>query len=138
MKKIIISVIVVIGAICLSGCGGPKTYDEISYNDLTEMLEKKENFVLFIGSETCSACSAYKITINKIVENYGTDIKYIDISKLSDKENSELTSNFPFTGTPTTVFITKGQEKDTYNRINGNEKYSKVVEKLKDNGYIKE
>ena len=122
----------------LSGCGGPKTYDEISYSDLNKMLKDKENFVLFIGSETCSACNAYKITINKIVEKYGVDIKYLDISKLDDTENSELHANFAFSGTPTTIFIEDGEEKDSFNRINGNVKYSKVVEKLQENKYIKE
>ena len=33
----------------------------------------------FIGSETCSACASYKITLNKIIEEYHTDIKYLDI-----------------------------------------------------------
>lgn len=137
MKKIIL-IITTITALFLTGCAGPKTYDEISYSELKQMQKNKEDFVLFIGSNTCSACSTYKITVNKIVKEYKVDIKYIDISKLSEKEESELVSNFAFTGTPTTVFVTKGKEKDTHNRINGNQKYSKVIEKLKENGYIKE
>ena len=138
MRKIMMLVATALGILFLTGCSGPKTYDEISYSDLTKMLDDKEDFVLFIGSETCSACSAYKITVNKIVEKYGVDIKYLDISKLSDEENSELSSNFAFSGTPTTIFVTDGKEKDTYNRIDGNAKYSKTVEKLKENAYIKE
>ncbi len=138
MQKIIISIVAVLGIFFLVGCGGPKTYDEISYTQLNEMLDDKQDFILFIGSETCSACSAYKVTINKIVEKYGVDIKYLDISKLNEEEDSEFTSNFAFSGTPTTIFITDGEEKDTYNRINGNEKYSKTIEKIKENGYIKE
>ncbi len=138
MKKLLIAIAVLIGVLCLTGCGGPKTYDEIDYDKLSTMIEEKEDFVLFVGSETCSACSAYKVTVNKIVEKYGVDIKYIDVSKLTEKQNSELTSNFAFSATPTTIFVTKGEEEDTFNRIEGNQKYSEVVERLTKKGYIKE
>ena len=137
MKKGLFIIATIVLVFCLSGCGRT-TYDEITYSELNNMIEAKDDFVLFIGSETCSACSSYKITLNKLIEKYHTDIKYLDISKLSEKESSELQSRFPFTGTPTTVFITNGVEKNTYNRINGNEKYSNVLKKLIKNGYIKE
>lgn len=123
--------------ILFTGCGANKTYNEISYKDLNNMLENKEDFILFIGSNTCSACSVYKETLNGVIEEYGTDVKYIDLSKLSDKEESELLSKFPITGTPTTVFITKGEEKSSYNRIVGSAKKSEIIKKFKENGYIK-
>lgn len=124
--------------IFISGCSALKTYDEISYKELNNMLDKKENFILFIGSSTCSACSSYKITLNEVIKKYGVDIKYIDLSKLSDKEKGSVTAKFPISGTPATIFIEKGVEKDTYNRIDGNVRYSKIVKKLEENGYVKE
>ena len=123
--------------IIISGCGN-KTYDEITYDDLNSMLEDKESFVLFIGSATCTHCDAYKVTINKVIEDYDVDIKYIDISKLSDSEVSSLQAKFPFSGTPTTVFVEKGEEESTFNRIEGESSYSEVVDALKENEYIKE
>ena len=134
MKKILLLIVIFL----ISGCGALKTYDEISYKKLNSMLDKKEDFILFIGSSTCSACSSYKITLNKVVKKYGVDIKYIDLSKLSDKEKGNVTSKFPISGTPATLFIENGDEKDTYNRIDGNVRYSKIIEKLKENVYIKE
>ncbi len=133
MKKILLVVI-----FFLVACSTIKTYDEIGYKEISKMLDKKESFVLFIGSSDCPACDSYKGTLNEVIAKYNVDIKYIDLSKLSDKEESEITSKFPITGTPTTIFIEKGKEKDTYNRINGSVKYSKVVKKLKENKYIKE
>ena len=138
MKKLIATISIALAIITLTSCTSKETYDEISYNELTKITANKKDFILFIGSNTCTPCSSYKITINKIIKKYNIDIKYIDISKLSEKEKSELQSNFVFNGTPTTIFVTKGKEKDTHNRINGNQKYSKVIEKLKENGYIKE
>ena len=113
-------------------------YDEISYSELNKMISDKKDFVLFIGSETCSACSSYKVSLNKVIRKYNIDVKYLDISKLSEKENSELISKFPISGTPTTIFVNDGVEKDTYRRIDGNVRYSKIVEKFKNSGYIKD
>ncbi len=137
MRKILYVLILVPLLIIISGCGN-KTYDEITYDDLNSMLEDKESFVLFIGSATCTHCDAYKVTINKVIEDYDVDIKYIDISKLSDSEVSSLQAKFPFSGTPTTVFVEKGEEESTFNRIEGEASYSEVVDALKENEYIKE
>ena len=132
MKKIILFFLVLF----LAGCSSVKTYDEINYKSLNKMIKAKEDFVLFIGSSTCQACDSYKVTLNNVIEKYNVDIKYIDLSKLNEKEKGELNFKFPITGTPTTIFVYDGEEKDTYNRINGNVKYSKIVEKLKKNKYI--
>ena len=121
----------------LTGCGGRTTYDEVSYEKLNNMLDSKQSFILMIGRETCSACSSYKLTLNRVISDYNVDVKYIDLDKLSDSDESELIAEFPLTGTPQTIFIKNGVEEDTHNRIDGNLKYSKVVEKFKENGYIK-
>lgn len=135
MKKILITLIIILTTLTLVGCGGPKTYDEISFSELNTMLDNKEDFVLFIGAESCSACKSYKLTINKIVENNKMDIKYIDNDKLSEEEYAKLMSHFYFTATPTTVLVKNGKEKE---RITGNKKYSQVEQILKDEKYIKE
>ena len=88
--------------------------------------------------------STYNVTIyykGEAIDNgsfvQGTDSD-IDLLELSDKEEASLMSEFPITGTPTTIFITDGVEEDTHNRIDGNLKKSKIIEKLKDSGYIKD
>ena len=135
MKKLFL---LIISLFMLTGCSGNTTYDEIDYKELNSMLDDKESFILFIGSSTCSACATYEGTLNSVIEDYGTDVKYIDLSKLSSAEESSITSQFPITGTPTTVFIEKGEEEDTHNRIVGSAKKSKIIEKFKENGYIKD
>ncbi len=135
MKKVIITIITIITAFCLTGCGGPKTYDEITYNELETMIKNKEDFILMIGAESCSACKSYKIALDKVIEKYKVDIKYIDNDKLSSDEYADLESNFYFTATPTIVFVENGKEAD---RMVGNKKYSETVEILKEKKYIKE
>lgn len=138
MKKLVLILLMAFIVFGLTGCGGPKTYEEISYTELKEKLNNNEEFILFIGAETCSACSAYKIGLNKVIEKYHVDIKYIDIDKISDTELADLKSLAYFSGTPTTVFIKNGAEDKDKKRIDGNVKYSKIVSVLEENGYIKE
>lgn len=134
MKKIFILIVILF---MFTGCGR-SSYDEISYSELDSMIDKKEDFILFIGSSGCTACAAYKVTLDDIIKEYNIDVKYIDLLELSDKEEASLMGEFPITGTPTTIFITDGVEEDTHNRIDGNLKKSKIIEKLKENGYIKD
>ena len=101
------------------------------------MINNKEDFVLGIGSETCSACEAYKPTMEKVITNYNLRINYINIYPLEDEERAKLLSYVYYTSTPTTVFFEKGVAAGTHNRITGAVSYDKVVEALTKNGYIK-
>ena len=140
MKKILLTLTIFITSIFLIGCGGRTTYDTISYDKLMTMLKEKESFILFIGSDTCSHCTVYKKTLERVIKEYNVDVKYIDISELDKEQDEKLTSTINFTGTPTTVFILDGKENNEtgVNRIKGAKSYSEVVEKFKKNGYIKE
>lgn len=135
MKRILIIILSTIAIFTITGCGGPKTYDEISFNQLNEMIEEKQDFILLLGAESCSACKSYKFALDKVIKDYNLDIKYIDNDKLSDDEYGELQSHFYFTATPTMVFVKQGKESD---RMVGNKKYSETVEILKEKKYIKE
>ena len=137
MKKIIILGLAIL-CLGLVGCMGPTTYDEISFNELMKKLDNKENFLLLIGAKSCTACQSFEPTINKVIKDYKLDIKYIDVDKISDSESDTLLSYFRFRGTPLIVFVENGEEKDSHKRIVGNQRYKKVVEKLKENKYIKE
>ena len=137
MKKIFAFILIIVSSFLIIGCS-PKTYDEISYNELNTMLKNKESFILLVGRDDCSACQSYKPTIEKVIQDYKLDVKYINTNTLSEEENAELLSNFYLTGTPQTIFVVKGKEKDRLTRVNGSQKYSKVVEIMKKNGYIKE
>lgn len=131
--------LMIILVISLTGCGKKlSTFEEISYEQFVEKIDNKDDFILFIGAESCQHCSMYKNTINKIVENHQVKIYHIDIDKLSENEYSKFKTYINFSGTPTTVFLYEGKEANTYNRINGNKNYDKVKDRLIKEGYIKE
>lgn len=107
---------------------------ELSYNDIKEKIEKKENFVLCVSRTTCSHCADYKPKLKEVAKENNINIYYIDVDKYDEEEFSNLIS---FDGsTPTTIFIKNGEEETTSNRINGDVSKSKIIEKLKSNGFI--
>lgn len=113
------------------------TYEEITYAQFQEKTKNKESFILFIGSNKCTACDSYKVTLNKIIKDYQVKVYYIDIAKFDINEQSEFLSTIHFSVTPTTVFITDGEEKTVYNRIIGATPYSKIEKAFEKTGYIK-
>lgn len=116
-------------------------YKEISYDELVKLVDSEENFILFIGSNSCSHCNIYKETLNIVISKTHVLVNYIDISKLNDEELAYINARFSFTVTPTTVFIKKGNE-DVSDRVEkkivGSLDSSKIKELFKKYGYIKE
>ena len=135
MKKILI---IIPFLLLLFGCANNKGYTELKYEQLKEKIDNKENFALLIGAASCSHCDTFRSTINEINKEYDINIYYVDIDKFNSSEVAYLKAIASFKGTPTTVFITEGKEKSSYNRIDGNRDYEYTVNRLKQNGYIKE
>ena len=105
---------------------------------LKDKIDNHESFVLIISRDDCSHCIAYLPVVNKVGEKYG--ITFYDISQtgLSDDDLTYLRNVANISGTPTTVFIIDGEEKNTDNRLKGEAKEYRLVEKLKAMGYIDE
>lgn len=121
----------------LTGCGNKvTTYDEIDYTSYTNLIESKENFILYMGSANCSHCLNFKPTLESIIKKYGLEVKYIDISKLTDKEYQVLKNKTKLQGTPTVVFV-EGGVVQTSPKIVGSVSYTVAVEKFRESGYIK-
>lgn len=108
---------------------------ELTYDELVEKINNKDDFVMCISRTTCSHCADYKPKLKEVAEENNIDIYYIDVDKYDEEEFSNLIS---FDGsTPITIFIKNGDEETTSNRINGDVSKNKIIEKLKSNGYIK-
>lgn len=135
MKKIIALWLIILTVI---GCGcNIKSYDEINYKEYTNLIEEKEDFILYIGSATCSHCQDFVPTLKKVIRKYNIDIKYIDISKLSQQQYAVLQNKTKVQGTPTIVFVHKGiVDSGSDNKIQGAVSESEVEKVLKRKGYI--
>ncbi len=139
MKRLFCLFGLIITVVFFTGCSQLKTYEEITYDHLMDMLEQKQSFILFIGSSDCSHCATYEPKLNNVIKEYQVKVYFIDVSKLSDVENSKLNAKISYgNATPMTVFIKNGSEENSYNRIRGDQDHDVIVSMFKKNGYIKE
>lgn len=136
MKKLLKVLYVLPLILLMVGCG-KKGYNEIDFKTFENLVDKKESFVLVVGSSTCSACATYEVTMEKIISDYNLDIKYIDVSKLTEKESSKLDAKTHYNySTPVTVFFKKGVL-DNSSTLRGAHNSKNVIKKLTKNDYIK-
>lgn len=112
---------------------------KLNYNEIIEKIENKDDFVLCISAKKCVHCQEYKPKLKKISNQYDIKIYYVNTNELTDAEYERFKKEFSFDGgTPTTIFFKDGEEKTTATRIEGNVKTEKIIEKLKNNGFINE
>ena len=139
---LIASIIIIIGS--LIGLFINKKNNEltnvafIDINTLKNKIDNKESFILVISRDDCSHCQAFIPVINKIGKEY--NVTFYDISEtgMSSEDLTYLRNVANISGTPTTVFIVNGEEKSIQNRLIGEVKEYRVIEKLKAMGYINE
>lgn len=138
MKKALIFIIIIFSILGITVFvnGQSVKYTEINYQQLKTKMDNKETFVLLLGSDTCSACANYEVTMQKVMKDTKIEIFYVNLHNLSEEDYSKVYSKFVVKSTPTTIFIKDGEETTTYNRIIGAADYNTVVDKLKSLGYI--
>lgn len=137
MKKICKLFCMIFMCFFITACG-KVGYKELSYKQLMSKLSNKEDFVLTISSASCINCEMFKGTINDIVNKYEIVTYYIDLDDFTSDERTEIKKYFDYVGTPTTINIVDGVEKNNLSRIDGADDYISVKEKLINWGYIKE
>ena len=108
----------------------------LSYSELTEKIEKKESFILVITQTDCSHCEEYKPVLKQVLFDYDITAYEIDQKKISEEEKNNLKNIANISGTPTTVFIVNGEERQTSDRLVGSASRSKIIDRLKAMGYI--
>lgn len=139
MKKLFMCIATTfILVIALTGCSSKSDgIKEISFNEFEKKISNKDTFALYIGNEGCSHCISYLPTLKSVVNKYNITLYHLDNSKLSEKESSTFKNYVSISGTPTVVFITKGEEETTLNRIVGEASKEETIKRFKTNGYIK-
>lgn len=127
----------VISIFLLVGCGNKiTTVDEIDYDKYSTMIENKEDFILYLGSANCSHCSDFKPVLEKVIQKYQIDVKYVDVSLLDNKQYAVLQNKTKLQGTPTVVFVKDGIVQ-TSPKVVGSLSYDKTVAIFEESGYIK-
>lgn len=136
MKKILWILCIII---YMTGCGTKiQNYQEITYNEYIEKIEKKESFVLFMWQTNCSHCQSFKPIFKKVIQNYGIENVYaLNLDDLTDKEYAKLKNKTFISGTPTTVYIENGVTQ-TSPKIIGDKEENLIIKFFKKIEYIGE
>ena len=134
---IIITIILVLGTLLIYT--NKSNLIKLSYDEIIEKLENKDDFVLCVSASECVHCQSYKPKLKKVANNYDIKIYYTDIDSFTDEEYEKFKKKISFDGgTPVTIFFKDGDEKTTATRIEGDVKIEKIINKLKQNGFITE
>lgn len=136
----IILAIILIAFLIIININNKKTGSLISltYQQLQEKIDKKDDFILIVSQSTCSHCATYKPKLKIIAQDYNLDIYYIDYDLEKDNIKKEFLENYDLDGsTPTTMFIKNGKQTNMFDRIEGDVSKEKAIEKFKKLGFIK-
>ena len=138
MKKLAFLIAIVTLTICITGCSLKKDTRiiEISYKEFKEKVDKKENFFVEIIQTGCSACQSFAPKYKEVLEEYNLTSYQLNFTNMSDEDYESFDKEWNVAGTPTVIFITEGSEITTLQRITSNIAKSKIISKLKSNGYI--
>lgn len=137
MKKFTFVFLLLVFISFISGCSNKSYLKELSYNELNNKLNSKESFFFVLVQDGCSHCASFTPKLETVLKEYDITGYKVNLSKLKESERKKLNEIISFDGTPTTIFIKDGIEESIMQRINGNQPKEKIINKLKNNGYIK-
>jgi predicted bacteriocin transport accessory protein len=110
-------------------------FKETNLDDLVNMINNKEDFILVVSQTYCGHCINYKPKIEQVANEKKVLIYYIEYNLLSDDEKTIFNNYINITGTPTTVFFKDGYEVLDA-RLFGNTDTINIENSLRNNGYI--
>lgn len=136
MKKIILSIVVVLTALCVTGCS-KNNLKTISYSELEKKIENKESFILEVIQTGCSACEDFTPRFESVLNDKNVTAYSINLKNMNEEETKKFDEIININSTPTVVFFKSGEEESVSYRIIGAVSNDKIIQKLKSQGYIK-
>ena len=116
----------------------PGELKKITYNEIKEKLDNKEDFILIVSRSTCSHCTSYKPKVEQVAKNYKITVYYIDYDEEKKDNQKKLLETLHLDGsTPMTLFINNGKETSILRRLEGDVEKDKIIERLKELQFIK-
>lgn len=129
---LIIALVVV--AIVFSQDEGKYIHD-ISLNEVVNKIEDKESFILYIKQTDCEHCKTFTPNFISVLSQNNIEAYSLNISNLSEDENTTYSELFDVEGTPTVLFFNDGNE--SLIRIEGEQTKAKIKSKIESAGFIK-
>lgn len=61
----------------------------INVSKMKELFSSSDTKIIFVGSLTCPHCTAIKPVINSVVKDLNVTVYYLELSTMTDEENTE-------------------------------------------------
>ena len=129
---VIIALIIV--AIVFSEDEG-KYIKDISLNEVVDKIDNKDSFIQYIKQTDCEHCKSFTPNFISVLSQNNIKAYSLNISNLSEEENTTYSELFDVEGTPTVLFFDKGNE--SLIRIEGEQTKAKIKSKIEAAGFIK-
>lgn len=110
-----------------------KTFETIKLNEFNKKIAEKEEFLVYIGRETCPHCQKFVPMLHDITQKQKVDIVYIESDKL-DLESDEFKSfqtQYKIESVPFMMAITEnGKSYETLNDTENKKELSEFIKKF--------
>ena len=129
------AIIVILFAIIIVFSENPDDYyKEISYKELTELIDKKESFPLLVKKDGCGYCQTFEPKFKNVAVSYEVKSYYINLSNLNDEERTSFDEILEVSGTPTVFFFKNGSTMK--NIIEGDRDKKIIINQFKRSGFV--
>lgn len=110
----------------------------IGMDEYNKLLKSKENEIIVVGQSKCGYCVQTKVILNDIVDEYGTEINYLNITYLDTDETTEFKNSLEYFqssswGTPVTLIVKNGKIVDMLTEMVSE---SEFIEFFEENGVL--
>ncbi len=141
MKKLKILSLILIGLLLFTGCKGKEEQSSkylvnLSYSEFKEMQKEKKTFFMAVIQDGCPHCENYIPILTEVLEEYEITGYTLNLTNLTRDEHEEFYNDYKVNGTPNTIFFKDGEEISIMQRIDGEASKTRIISKLKNNGYI--
>lgn len=112
--------------------------NKIGHAEYDELINSDEKEIIVIAQTGCSYCESAKPVLNSMAEKYDLDINWLNITDLSEEEQTNLMSSLDIFnqdfGTPLMMIV---QNKEVVDSTTGFESQEQYETFFKENGLIK-
>ena len=109
---------------------------EITFPELEEKIANKETFFFVITQTTCGHCEEYLPNLKSVLRKHKVTGYELVLDKMKTSEIAKLKDIASTRGTPMTIFIENGKEKNTSTRLEGSRPPHEIEDRLRKQHYI--
>lgn len=90
-----------------------KAYQKISMDQLEEKVEAQEDFLLYIGRESCSYCRVFVPKLTKAIKETHKTVYYVDSNEEEEGQIQDFSQKNGIKTVPSLVYYQSGQLTDS-------------------------